>query len=55
MRKARSILAGYGLPEGDAHDLPGSAKRFPDGGQFRVEIPSVEGPRAMEAVVAAAA
>ena len=55
MRKARSILAGYGLPEADAHDLPDSAKRFPDGGQFRVEIPSVEGPRAMEAVVAAAA
>jgi len=55
MRKARSILAGYGLPEADAHDLPDSTKRFPDGGQFRVEIPSVEGPRAMEAVVAAAA
>jgi hypothetical protein len=55
MRKARSILSGCGLPEADAHDLPDSAKRFPDGGQFRVEIPSVEGPRAMEAVVAAAA
>jgi hypothetical protein len=54
MRDARSILAGCRLPEGDAHGLPDSAKRFADGGQYRVEIPSVEGPRAMEAVVAAA-
>jgi hypothetical protein len=55
MRSARSVLGGCGLPEGDAHDLPDSAKRFDDGGQYRIEIPSVEGPRAMEAVVAAAA
>jgi len=55
MRQARSILSGLRLPEADAHDLPGSAKRFADGGQYRIEIPSVEGPRALEAVVAAAA
>jgi hypothetical protein len=55
MRSARSILDGLHLPEGDAHDLPESAKRFADGGQYRIEIPSVEGPRALEAVVAAAA
>ncbi len=24
-----------------------SAKRFPDGAEFRLEIPSVEGPRAL--------
>jgi hypothetical protein len=54
MPNARSILAGCRLPERDAHDLPDSVKRFADGGQYRVEIPSVEGPRAMEAVVAAA-
>lgn len=54
MRDARSILAGFRLPEADAHGLPDSVKRFADGGQYRVEIPSVEGPRAMEAVVAAA-
>ncbi|HEY6889063.1 MAG TPA: U32 family peptidase [Solirubrobacter sp.] len=28
-----------------------SGKRFPDGGAWRVEIPSVEGPRALEAVL----
>jgi len=55
MRNGRSVLGGFRLPEGDAHDLPDSAKRFADGGQYRIEIPSVEGPRAMEAVVAAAA
>jgi hypothetical protein len=55
MRSARSVLAGCRLPEADAHDLPDSAKRFADGGQYRIEIPSVEGPRAMEAVLAAAA
>src|SRR4051812_33256849 len=55
MRSARSVLGGCRLPEGDAHDLPDSAKRFVDGGQYRIEIPSVEGPRAMEAVVAEAA
>jgi len=55
MGRARSVLGGCRLPEGDAHDLPDSAKRFADGGQYRIEIPSVEGPRAMEAVLAAAA
>jgi hypothetical protein len=42
------------LPASDRHDLPTSSARFPDGGQFRVEIPSVEGPAALAAVLAAA-
>ena len=45
------IRRDYGLPLRDAHDLPTSAKRFADGGQYRVEIPSCEGPRAMRAVI----
>jgi hypothetical protein len=53
-RSARTILGALNLPEGDAHTLPDSTKRFPDGGQYRIEIPSVEGPRAMEAVLSAA-
>jgi len=32
----------------------GSSLRFPDGGAWRTEIPSVEGPRALEAVLATA-
>jgi hypothetical protein len=35
--------------------LPDSAARFPDGGQYRVEIPSVEGPEALRTVLAEAA
>jgi hypothetical protein len=48
------ILKKQNLPARDAHDLPASAKRFADGGQYRIEIPSCEGPKAMEAVMAAA-
>ena len=51
----RRALERLRLPPGDAHDLPTSAKRFADGAAWRVEIPSCEGPAAMEAVVAAAA
>ena len=49
--KAHELLSGLGLPGRDIHDLPDSGKRFPDGAQYRVEIPSVEGPRVLEAVL----
>jgi hypothetical protein len=49
--KARELLGSLGLPPGDLHDLPDSGKRFPDGARYRVEIPSVEGPRVLEAVL----
>ena len=51
MQDTRDFLASLGLPRGDAYDLPTSPKRFPDGAQYRVEIPSVEGPRALAAVL----
>jgi len=54
MRTTADILKSFDLPPRDAYDLPTSRKRFADEGQFRVEIPSCEGPRAMEAVLAAA-
>jgi hypothetical protein len=47
----RRFLESLGLPRGDAHDLPSSPKRFPDGAQYRVEIPSTEGPRCLAAVL----
>src|SRR5256885_14054876 len=53
--RVRAELAQMGLPRGDLHELPTSAKRFPDGAQYRVEIPSTEGPRCLEAVIDAAA
>ena len=46
----RAFLQSMGLPSGDAHNLPSSTKRFPDGGQWRIEIPSVEGPNALQMV-----
>jgi hypothetical protein len=51
MDDTRAFLASIGLPPGDLHDLPDSEQRFPDGAQYRVEIPSVEGPRCLEAVL----
>src|SRR5204863_9122332 len=51
MDATRRFLESLGLPRGDAHDLPTSPKRFPDGAQYRVEIPSTEGPRCLEAVL----
>jgi len=50
-----AFLASLNLPSRDAYDLPTSARRFPGGGQYRVEISSVEGPEVFEAVVEAAA
>ncbi|MEO6223708.1 MAG: U32 family peptidase [Vicinamibacterales bacterium] len=55
MPTAASILSQHKLPLRDAHDLPASSKRFDDGGQYRIEIPSCEGPAAMQAVISEAA
>jgi hypothetical protein len=49
--KARELLSELDLPARDPAELPDSQKRFPDGAQYRVEIPSVEGPRVLETVL----
>jgi hypothetical protein len=49
--KARELLSELELPARDLSELPDSHKRFPDGAQYRVEIPSVEGPRVLKAVL----
>jgi hypothetical protein len=51
MERVRRFMAAQGLPPDDLHALPDSAKSFPDGAQYRVEIPSTEGPRCLEAVI----
>ncbi len=51
MDEIRAFLRSIGLPGGDLNDLPDSPKRFPDGAQYRVEIPSTEGPHCLEAVL----
>lgn len=52
MQWAAALLSELGI------DAPGTAvsapKAFPDGAAFRIEIPSVEGPRVLEAVLNAA-
>ena len=51
MDSTRRFLERMGLPPGDAHALPTSEKRFPDGAQYRVELPSTEGPGALAAII----
>lgn len=54
MSLARTLLQELNLPTGDRYDHPSSPLTFPDGAHYRVEIPSVEGPKAMRAVIEAA-
>jgi Peptidase family U32 len=51
MDATRRFLEQMGLPTGDLHALPSSAKRFPDGAHYRVEIPSTESPAALAAII----
>lgn len=54
MKKTQQFLREIGLPAEDNHALKPSIKTFADGGQFRLEIPSVEGPKVFREVLAAA-
>lgn len=51
MEKTREFLKSIGMPAGDAYDLPTSEKRFPDGAQYRFEVPGIQGPGAMKALL----
>jgi hypothetical protein len=51
MEASRNFLRSLGLPGSDPRECPDSTKRFPDGGQYRIEIPSTEGPRCLSAVL----
>lgn len=51
MERGRSLLKALGFCDRDV--VQTSGKRFPDGAQYRVEIPSVEGPRVLDAVLKA--
>jgi hypothetical protein len=46
----KSSLESVGLPSADSKEFT-SARRFPDGEAYRVEIPSTEGPKALRAVI----
>jgi len=51
MKETRNFLESLGLPMGDAYDLPTSEKRFADGGQYRFEVPGIQGPGVMKALL----
>ena len=54
MDKTQKLLMKLKLPVEDNHALKPSTGRFRDGGQYRLEIPSVEGPRVFREVLATA-
>jgi len=45
------LIERHGIPGRDAHELPTSEKRFPDGAWYRMEISGVERPQVLEAVI----
>lgn len=51
MKETREFLKSIGMPEGDAYDLPTSEKKFHDGGQYRFEVPGIQSPKVMEALL----
>ena len=51
---ADRFLEYWGVSASQAGALPSSAKRFPDGAQYRIEIPSTEGTACLDAVLGAA-
>jgi hypothetical protein len=55
VREIRRFLESIQLPAADRPAAGHSAKRFPDGAQYRVEIPSVEGPAVFAGVLDEAA
>lgn len=54
MDDTRRFLQGMNLPGQDLHHLPDSTTCFRDGALYRVEIPGVENPSALEDVVSTA-
>ncbi|MGQ9586205.1 MAG: hypothetical protein ACUVXG_12490 [Anaerolineae bacterium] len=51
MDKVSAAMERAGIPGRDAWELPTSAKRFPDGAWYRMEISGVERPNVLEALI----
>ena len=51
MKETKNFLASKGLPAGDVYELKTSEKRFSDGAQYRFEVPGIQGPSAMKALL----
>jgi hypothetical protein len=48
--ETREYVKKLGLPPGDLFDMPTSTARFPDGGAFRIEVPTVNTAECVEAL-----
>lgn len=53
IEKTREFLRSVDLPGRDDYELLTSKKRFKDGGQFRFEVPGIQGPKVMQALLEA--
>lgn len=51
MNETRNFLKKIGLPAGDCYDLPDSHLKFSDGGQYRFEVPGIQGPGSMKSLL----
>ena len=51
MKATREFLERLGLPPGDDYGLRDSTQTFPDGGQYRFEVPGIQGPGAMKSLL----
>ena len=49
--ETRKYLKKIGMPQGDAYDMPSSTLRFPDGGAFRIEVPTVNSAETVAALL----
>jgi hypothetical protein len=47
VKVTRNFLASLGYPGGHLYDLPSFSRRFPEAAQYRLELPSAEGPAAL--------
>jgi len=51
MKKTKEFLKSINMPESDLYSLPDSKKRFSDGAQYRFEVPGIQGPKPMKALL----
>ena len=51
MEETRKFLESIGQPGGDLYTLPDSEKRFDDGCQYRFEVPGIQSPNVMRALL----
>lgn len=50
-QETRDYLKKIGMPQGDLYDMPTSNQRFPDGGAYRIECPTINTAEAVAALL----